>query len=476
VGASIIRVNYDQLEQISALLQGLISEHQVLHRRLTLQYEALRAGGWVSEESWAFYAAMETQLARYKRLIWAWDEAEKRVKDIRQTFSDAEEEAAERVRMIMELGQKFAQFTSPITDDQTTQLEGLGIVMMDTALITTEQAQAVIDFMTLNPSLLADGMTLAEAIEAIEIIQHWEEGGITLGRSTFTPSSWSLAGLRLMDEVFTTMSHTMTEVFLQTYSEEALIALAYELGLPAERVRDAPLVLMLGETEYLIDAGYNGGNSVAYLGWDASNMGIRLASTLNGCDITYDSRNFQVFTPEPATFLNDPHFEVTLDGDGNPQTVYIASGYRDAVSADARVITFYGLAQGNRVIFSDWLFRPENIDEIIQGIRGRYNSRSTAFHEISHLLDFEIQYYHDDLLSYDTQGLVLHPRSSNQEGEIRADILANGFMRTLEGEQLEGFEAYIDAGFEEQLTEKGLPLDFTLVPEDYVTQATAGDS
>lgn len=458
MGASIILVNYEQLEQISALLRGLIDQHQALHRRLELQSEALHGGGWVSEESPAFYAAMEAQLARYKRLIAAWDEAEMRVKELRQTFSDAEEEAA---KVAQRIGMMVAQLR-PMTDLQRAQLKGFGIVIGENESILTSQAQSVIDFMTQNPDLLAEGMTFAEVVESIGIIDRMEGMNIYLGISPYHPVPWQIEQLRVMDETLDQMGQVAADQFIADYSQAELIKVAYSMGLPPERVNDAALMLLMeGERTIYLDEGVNTprGDTVAYTGrfdqdgnpyvYQAYPENAPLTASL----IRYDPETFEVV-------------EILRRGDPPPifqQGQIIPPEQRDIVMGNSRNVRYLGLARNNDVYLVNDLFGEGSLTGMYQTT---FEDQHLVNHEFNHLILFGASLQALNLLGVSTEGFDVHPRSSNEASEIQADMLVNGFYGLLEGDQQTRFNSFLSQLYIERYN--SLEYATVEVPQSYI--------
>ncbi|MCU0498754.1 MAG: WXG100 family type VII secretion target [Anaerolineae bacterium] len=497
-----LQVQYEQLEQAASHLTGEADRIEAIYKRVYQQVDRLRQNGWISEESDAFYNEMDNNfLPRVVRLIRALDATADGIKQMIVIMADSEEQAANHIRhqtTIMPivtsnnggsrprglgLNDPFRDLwdhdgnmiriqdteTTPITDEQLAALEALGIEIPDGANITSEQAQAVLDYYEENPGILSTDMTFNEAFEAVGIARRLEDMGISLTDSPYNPNTWSVEELRVMDQTFTEMAENAAAIFIaqveaQPGAEagdgmEALIAVAYEMGLPPERVNDAALMLLAdGNVEIRLDSGHGNTNSVAYLPDEGSGYGMRMVRTV-------DVPNAEGGTT-PQNIRFDSRDYTLLSTSANPGPPFVVDNmlgpdYR----TETRTTTWYGLASTGSVILSDYIVN-EGVGQTLNSAYGTFTSQGLIAHEFSHLIEFQATEAERTALGTSTDGLSEEPRSTNQDFEIRADIITNGLLGELSGDQLDRYETFIESRYDDNYNAGDY--NFDDVPQEYL--------
>lgn len=275
-----LQVNYEQLELGSRQIRIIAERLIKVYRLVRAKTDDLRNGGWESEESVAFYQKMYDEfLPRLDRLVDSLEQCSVLLQQICDILKEAEDAAT---RVVQEIGNAINQLTSmaintintiidslpqPLTDDQRARLEELGVVIEEGEFITTEQAQTVIDFLTSNPDLIAEGMSFADTLESVQIIEYLDEFGLNVEESPINPTAWTVEQLRIAREQIEQRAEVAGQAFVDLYGEEALARLAISMDLPPSRANEAALRLILaGERNLYLDTGVSTprGDSVAY--------------------------------------------------------------------------------------------------------------------------------------------------------------------------------------------------------------------
>ena len=323
---------------------------------------------------------------------------------------------------------------------------------------TASSSDSVAEDADIAQLFLAEGLTSSEALEGVAIVDRMDKVGFDLGISPYNGAAWTLEELRTINDSITQITNIAAAEFVSLYSQEELIRLAYAIGLPPERANDAVLMLLTGNRTrtLLLDGGYNGGDSVAYLG-PPENYGIRRSVTLTDGEysvtVQYDSRNYTIISDSPV----GPPF--VQDG-------AIAPEFQLQADQNSRTVVFYGRASSNGIILSDYIF--EAVDNNFSSEYGNFTREGLIIHEFSHLIDNNVPIDAQAALGTETADLIQAPRSANTDFEIRADILTNGFMGNLSEGRQANFNTFLSQSFAENYN----PNDFQGigVPEDYLNQ------
>lgn len=470
-----LQVHYEHLEQAASRLTGEADRIEAVYKQVYQQVDRLRQDGWISEESDVFYNEMDNDfLPRVVRLIRALDATSDGIKQMITIMTDSEEQAANQLRNqtttvpIVNGGGSSSRRgagltdpfrdlwdrdgntiriqdteTTPMTDEQRTALEALGIEIPDGMEITSEQAQAVLDYYEDNPGILETDVPFDEAFEAVGIALRLEDMGVNLTSSPYNPTTWSAAELRVLDQTFTEMAQNAADIFIDKYGMEALIAVAYEMGLPPERVNDAALMLLAdGNVNVQLDSGHENTNSVAYLRDNGAGYGMRMAREVQvpnpnvegGMEtktIRFDSRDYTLL---PSSVNPGPPFVVDN---------MLAPEYR----TETTTTTWYGLASTGSVILSDYIVN-EGVGRTLPSAYGTFTSQGLIAHEFSHLIEFQATEAERTALGTSTEGLNEEPRSTNDDFERRADIITNGLLGELKDDPLDRYETFIESRYE----------------------------
>jgi len=96
---AMIRVDYEQLDQVAALAGQEASNMAELYMRINEGVEQLR-GGWGGDAAAKFFDEMDSfVMPNLKKLYDAFDSAQSQIKTISQKFSEAEQQASGKLKI-----------------------------------------------------------------------------------------------------------------------------------------------------------------------------------------------------------------------------------------------------------------------------------------------------------------------------------------------------------------------------------------
>lgn len=517
--ADIVCAHYDSLSTVAQKFDTEQHRADQMHQALVRRLNTLRYS-WAGTAATAFFQSMDSEiLPAIVRLKAALSSGARTTRTIAQRVQTAETEAAALFRGAASAGSTgggdggksegapdsrakpsggagggggsdmqgtttmvaYYQETTPepeppMSPEQQTQLEELGIVVPEGTVLTEAEAQAIIDFYNANPGLLEAGLTVAEAQEAIEIVNRLEDSGIILDLSPHNPRAWSMEDLRQIDQWVDTLAQNAHDQFIAQFDdpevgEQALQEVADELGL--DNTNDAALRLLnYSETENSTrtiyrDAGVNvvrnseGDSTDDTVGYTAENTNtVYVVSTfsITAQDGTvteyraiYDPDDYSIYSSNlPDTMINNGA---------------IATDYQDEANGGIdRNSRFYGWAFGGGVIVADNLMTMDGGETTTNNSGGEFTNEALFDHELSHTIEF-VNTEHSSLLGNSTDGLTYGARTSGSDAEVRADIIMNGLLGTItDSDQQAAYDDYITAVYDdnfEQITGSSI--------EDYET-------
>ena len=264
--------------------------------------------------------------------------------------------------------------------------------------------------------------------------------GLVVEESTFNPRSWEVEQLRVFKNVLDTMSETATNRFRHVYGDEALNALARDMGLPDEQINDAALRLLIDANRTIaldegVDLPNKNDDTVAYIRGSSDNP--RLWQT-------YTAEDTKVYEYDPANYNR-------RDGQGE-----LSQELQNEIAAsqnpkNPRPIVWYaryGVSNDEPdVIVSEYGFRASQL----YGVAGEFTIQELIAHEMSHSID-DTNAYAQDIIGTDINisnwDNIIEARSKFNDAEFRADIIASGLLGELSGDELERFNTYLDRIFE----------------------------
>jgi len=273
------------------------------------------------------------------------------------------------------------------------------------------------------------------------------------------------------------MTSSAAEVFTRTYGEEALIAVAYDMKLPPERVNDAAFRLLVESgREISYDDGVGPSSSVAYVTNNDTRIWRRWTEAITR---TEEGRKGQPV--EVIPYMYDP-FRPSGEGDYDgylntrnlPASKGVCANYDGELPTDndeidqacprtrfgGQDVVWYGRASGMSVVISDQIFASEE-DTLFVGIGDNtFTNIGLLAHEFSHLIYFDNAGIADNTLAYRqfaeadaadniaSWALSQEARSSNSPEEVRPDIIANGLLGNLNDANSSRFDNFLQAVYD----------------------------